>query len=232
MLNSQSSPLYIAVEGPIGVGKTTLVRRLAEKFRAKTVLEAFEENPFLSKFYEDRDRYAFSAQIFFLMSRFKQQQDLLQVDLFQPDILADYHLFKDRIFAELTLGQEELALYHKVYESLKTQILKPSVVIYLHAPLETLLARIRKRGREFERNMDPNYLESLSKAYQNFFLGFNECPVLSINNSQLDYACHSPESTQIIDAIAKKVTELAALPSPAKESFTMAYNTPVQAELL
>ena len=108
-------PLYIAVEGPIGVGKTTLVTRLAAALRGRIVLEAFEENPFLAKFYEDRDRYAFQTQLFFLMSRFKQQQELVQPDLFAPNILADYHLLKDRIFAQLTLADDELALYARVY---------------------------------------------------------------------------------------------------------------------
>jgi deoxyadenosine/deoxycytidine kinase len=123
------SPLYIAVEGPIGVGKTTLVQRLAERLEARIVLEAFEDNPFLGRFYEDRERWAFPTQIFFLMSRFRQQQQLMQPDLFSPNMLADYHLFKDRIFAELTLADEELSLYERVYRSLATQILKPDVVV-------------------------------------------------------------------------------------------------------
>lgn len=213
------SPLYIAVEGPIGVGKTTLVQRLAERFAARIVLESFEDNPFLPRFYEDKLRFAFSTQIFFLMSRFKQQQELMQADLFRPNILADYHLFKDRIFAELTLADEELALYERVYKSLATQILKPSVVVYLHAPLSTLLTRIARRGREFERNMDPEYLRDLSRAYQRFFSRFDETPLLRVDNDRLDYASARPESDRIIDAIVERIRHLSAVGHPTREDF-------------
>ena len=140
-------PLYIAIEGPIGVGKTTLTRRLAARFDARIVFEVVEENPFLASFYEDRDRYAFQTQLFFLMSRFKQQDELVQADLFAPNTIADYHLLKDRIFAQLTLADAELALYERVYRSLESMVLKPDVLIYLHAPLDTLLTRIERRGR-------------------------------------------------------------------------------------
>jgi len=217
---NNDSPLYIAVEGPIGVGKTTLVERLAERFEARIVFEAFEDNPFLPRFYEDRVRFAFSTQIFFLMSRFKQQQDLAQADLFRPNILADYHLFKDRIFAELTLADEELALYERVYRSLATQILKPSVVVFLHAPLSTLLTRIARRGRDFERNMDPEYLRDLSRAYQRFFSRYDETPLLRIDNDRLDYTTRRPESDAIIDAIAERIRHLATAGRLAREDFT------------
>ncbi len=213
------SPLYIAVEGPIGVGKTTLVERLAERFEARIVFEAFEDNPFLPRFYEDRARFAFSTQIFFLMSRFKQQQELAQADLFRPNILADYHLFKDRIFAELTLADQELALYERVYRSLATQILKPSVVVFLHAPLSTLLTRIARRGRDFERNMDPEYLRDLSRAYQRFFQRYDETPLLRVDNDRLDYATRRPESEAIIDAIVDRIRHLATAGRAAREDF-------------
>ena len=154
-----SRPLYIAIEGPIGVGKTTLVRRIGERMRARVVLEVVEENPFLPNFYQDRDRFAFQTQLFFLMSRFKQQQELLQADLFTPNIIADYHILKDRIFARLTLENEELALYERVYRSLESQVLKPDLLIYLHAPIQVLLERIQRRDRPFERNFDEAYLK-------------------------------------------------------------------------
>jgi deoxyadenosine/deoxycytidine kinase len=203
------SPLYIAVEGPIGVGKTTLVQRLAERLEARIVLEAFEDNPFLGRFYEDRERWAFPTQIFFLMSRFRQQQQLMQPDLFSPNMLADYHLFKDRIFAELTLADEELSLYERVYRSLATQILKPDVVVYLSAPLPTLLQRIAQRGRDIEKNMDPDYLQNLARAYQRFFLRYEETALLKIDNDRLDYATDSATANAIVDDIVQRIRRLA-----------------------
>jgi deoxyguanosine kinase len=213
------SPLYIAVEGPIGVGKTTLVERLAERLQAQIVLESFEDNPFLPRFYEDRDRFAFQTQLFFLMSRFKQQQELMQPDLFRPNILADYHLLKDRIFAQLTLADQELALYERVYRSLETQILKPDVIIYLTAPLSTLLARIARRGRQIERNMDPEYLRDLSRAYQQFFAHYDSTPLLRVDNDRLDYATRRPEADAIIDAIVGRLRAMSAEGRPVREDF-------------
>jgi deoxyguanosine kinase len=209
------SPIYIAVEGPIGVGKTTLVQRLAERLSARIVLESFEDNPFLSRFYEDPSRWAFSTQLFFLMSRFKQQQELMQADLFRPNILADYHLLKDRIFAQLTLVDEELALYERVYRSLATQILKPDVVIHLTAPLETLLERIARRGRDYEQAIDPGYLSDLSRAYQDFFARYHETPVLRIDNERLDYASDTPEAHAVVTDIVARIRALARADSPS-----------------
>ncbi len=209
------SPIYIAVEGPIGVGKTTLVERLAERLSARIVLESFEDNPFLARFYEDPSRWAFSTQLFFLMSRFKQQQELMQADLFRPNILADYHLLKDRIFAQLTLVDEELALYERVYRSLATQILKPDVVIYLTAPLETLLSRIAHRGRDYEQSIDPGYLSDLSRAYQDFFARYHETPLLRIDNERLDYASDTPEAHAVVSDIVARIRALARADSPS-----------------
>jgi deoxyguanosine kinase len=203
------TPLYIAVEGPIGVGKTTLVERLAGRLSARIVLESFEDNPFLGRFYEDPSRWAFPTQLFFLMSRFRQQQELMQADLFRPNMLADYHLLKDRIFAQLTLGDDELALYERVYRSLATQILRPDVIVYLHAPLETLLARIDRRGRAIERGIDPDYLASLSRAYAQFFARYHDSPVLRVDNADLDYASDTPEAHGIVDALVARIRALA-----------------------
>lgn len=209
------SPIYIAVEGPIGVGKTTLVQRLADRLSARIVLESFEDNPFLARFYEDPARWAFSTQLFFLMSRFKQQQDLMQADLFRPNLLADYHLLKDRIFAQLTLADEELALYERVYRSLATQILRPDVVVYLTAPLETLLGRIALRGRDYEQSIDPGYLSDLSRAYHDFFARYHETPLLRIDNERLDYASDTPEAHAVVDDIVARVRALARSDSPS-----------------
>lgn len=190
-------PLYLAVEGPIGVGKTTLVHRLAERLQGQVLLEVVEENPFLPRFYEDRDRYAFQTQLFFLMSRFKQQQDLMQADLFTPDVVADYHLLKDRIFAQLTLTDDELALYERVYTSLETHILQPDLVIYLYARLDILLARIAKRARPFEADFDADYLAKLSRAYQHFFTHYDRAKVYALDTSEIDYV-HSDEAFEAI----------------------------------
>jgi deoxyguanosine kinase len=152
---------YIVVEGPIGVGKTSLSNLLSERFRARRILEVVEENPFLSSFYTDRDKYAFQTQIFFLLSRFRQQQELFQQDLFNSVTVSDYLFAKDRIFACLTLDPNELSLYDRVFEALGPRVAKPDLVIYLQARLEVLLQRIKKRGREFERKFDPVYLEEL-----------------------------------------------------------------------
>lgn len=216
----QQSPLYIAVEGPIGVGKTTLVQRLAERLEARIVLESFEDNPFLARFYEDKDRWAFSTQLFFLMSRFKQQQELAQPDLFSPNLLSDYYLVKDRIFAELTLADQELALYERVYRSLATQILKPDVVVYLSAPLSTLLARIARRGRDFEKDMDPEYLADLARAYQRFFLRYDDTAILKIDNDRLDYASSTDTAAAIIDDIVLRIRRLAREGRGAREEIT------------
>ena len=199
------TPLYVAVEGPIGVGKTTLVSLLQERMNARRVLENFDENPFLADFYTDRDRYAFQTQIFFLMSRFRQQSELLQPDLFRPSIIADYHLLKDRIFAQLTLSGEELSLYETVYRALESQILKPDVLIYLHASQRVLLERIEKRGREFEADFDPEYLLLLSERYHEFFATYEDTPLLAIDTSSLNV----PESGEVVDRIYQKVLALA-----------------------
>ncbi len=183
-------PLYIAVEGPIGVGKTTPVLRLAERLKSRLVLEVVEENPFLADFYTDRNRYAFQTQLFFLMSRFRQQSELVQPDLFSPGILSDYHLLKDRIFAQLTLSGDELMLYERVYTSLETHIQQPDVIVYLHAQQDVLLNRIAQRGRPFEEDFDRDYLLGLSELYTHFFTHYEKVPVLDLDTSKIDYANH------------------------------------------
>ena len=177
---------YIAVEGPIGVGKTALATALADRFGGRTVLGAVEENPFLGPFYQDPRKYAFQAQLFFLLSRFQQQQELFQQDLFSQVTVSDYLFAKDRIFASLTLDPNELALYDKVWEVMGPRAVRPDLVVYLQARLEVLAARVKKRGRDFERHLDSGYLDALSKAYSDFFFHYEETPLLVVNSSDID----------------------------------------------
>jgi deoxyadenosine/deoxycytidine kinase len=193
---------YIVVEGPIGVGKTALTRALAKRFGARQVFEVVEENPFLASFYQDRNKYAFQTQLFFLLSRFKQQQELFQQDLFSQVTVSDYLFAKDRIFASITLDPNELALYERIYEHLGPRIMKPDLVIYLQARLEVLLARIRKRGREFERKFDADYLAELSRTYNDFFHRYDETPLLVINTSDIDFVESEKDFEELIRALA------------------------------
>jgi len=183
----RDAPRYIVIEGPIGVGKTTLVTKLAEKFSARTVLEIFEENPFLADFYSDRNRYAFQTEMFFLLSRYRQQEQFAQDDLFGRMSVSDYLFTKCRLFASLTLNDHELTLYDRMYSILSTQVPKPDLVVHLHAPLEVLMSRIRQRGRSYERNMDPEYMERLRSMYQQFFAHYEQTPLLQIDTTGLDF---------------------------------------------
>jgi deoxyguanosine kinase len=200
----KAEPLYIVVEGPIGVGKTTLVRKLQSKINAQLLLEIVEENPFLANFYQDKERYAFQTQLFFLMSRFKQQKELEKQG--KTNYLADYHLLKDRIFAELTLGSEELHLYETVYQSLSTCIKKPDVLIYLHADSNVLLRRIEKRNRPFEKNFDATYLDKLSDKYQTHFSNYQETPIIRLNTSTIDYVNHDGPINEILEETNKLIS--------------------------
>jgi deoxyguanosine kinase len=177
---------YIAIEGPIGVGKTTLATAMADRLGGRVVLEAVEENPFLPGFYQDRKKHAFQAQIFFLLSRFQQQQELFQQDLFNQVTIADYLFAKDRIFASLTLEPNELALYERIWQVLGARVVKPDLVVYLQARPEVLAARIRKRGRDFERSVSTEYLEQVSRAYGDFFFHYEDTPLLVVNTSDID----------------------------------------------
>ena len=192
---------YIVVEGPIGVGKTSLTRALSKRFNARSVFELVEENPFLASFYQDRSKHAFQTQLFFLLSRFKQQQELFQQELFSQVTVSDYLFAKDRIFASITLDPNELALYERVYEHLGPRVMKPDLVIYLQARLDVLLARIRKRGREFERKFDPEYLAELARTYNDFFHRYDETPLLVINTSDIDFVESERDFEELIRAI-------------------------------
>jgi len=178
---------YVVVEGCIGVGKTTLTGLLAERLNARTVVEVVEENPFLPEFYKDKVAHAFKTQMFFLLSRFKQQDSIAQTDLFQRAVVADYMFAKDRIFAELTLSGSELALYDQVFHALSTRVKVPDLVIYLRAPMDVILKRIQRRGRPFEQDIERAYLEGLVGAYNAFFARYAECPVLTVDTEELNF---------------------------------------------
>ncbi len=178
---------YIVVDGPIGVGKTSLTSLLAEELGGRLVLERAEDNPFLTDFYRDPARYRFQTQTFFLLSRFSQQQEMHQPDLFTRIVVSDYLFEKDRIFAYLNLDEHELALYEQIYRVLEPKIVRPDLVIFLQADTETLLRRIKQRGRSFEKDVDHGYIAAVNEAYSQFFFRYSEAPLLVINTSDIDF---------------------------------------------
>jgi len=184
---------YVAVEGVIGVGKTSLARLLAEHTQAKLILEEVEENPFLKDFYHDRQQFAFQTQMHFLFSRYQQQRTLRQMDLFNEKMVADYVFQKDRIFANLNLSERELVLYEKMVSWLEVDVMKPDVTVYLQAGTDTLMERISKRGRPYERDIDREYLHGLNDAYNHFFFHYTDSPLLVVNTDAIDFVNHSEE---------------------------------------
>ncbi len=178
---------HIAIEGVIGAGKTSLATMLTEQLGAKIVLEKFEENPFLSKFYEDPERFAFQTQIFFLLSRYKQQQEFSQADLFHRFLVTDYIFEKDKIFAYLNLEDDELKLYETVLNAIERNVPTPDLVVYIQCSVERLMFNIRKRGRTIERNMAEQYIRDLNEAYNYFFFRYKSAPLLIINANDIDF---------------------------------------------
>ncbi|RZP21413.1 MAG: deoxynucleoside kinase [Burkholderiaceae bacterium] len=176
----------IVVEGPIGVGKTSLTKKIADKYQLRTVLENAEENPFLRKFYADNEKYALPTQLFFLFQRLDQLIELSQTDLFETNLISDFMLEKDTIFAGITLNELEMSLYRKIYENQSSQVCNPDLVIYLQADPGTLLDRIKKRGILMERDISIEYIVNLSNAYNKFFYTYEESPVLIVNTTHLD----------------------------------------------
>jgi deoxyadenosine/deoxycytidine kinase len=191
----------IAIEGVIGAGKTSLATLLAERLSARLILEKFEENPFLPKFYEAQERYAFQTQLFFLLSRYKQQQELHQADLFHKFLITDYIFEKDKIFAYLNLEDDELRLYETVLGSIERNVPVPDLVVYVQCSVERLMANIRARGRPYERNMSEQYIRELNEAYNYFFFRYKAAPLLIINASQIDFVRNDHELEDLMHEI-------------------------------
>lgn len=194
-------PGYIVVEGPIGVGKTSLARRLAESFESDLLLEGAEENPFLERYYEDPRAGALPAQLFFLFQRARQMQAMRQADLFQPVRVSDFLIEKDRLFAELTLDVEELKLYEQVYAHVTVDAPVPDLVIYLQAPVDVLQKRIARRGIRYERRIDAGYLGRLSEAYARLFLNYDAAPLLIVNAAHINLVDSEADYQALLEQI-------------------------------
>jgi len=192
---------YIVVEGPIGVGKTSLAKILAERIDARLIFERSEKNPFLLKFYEDRRTYAFSTQIFFLLSRYQQQQNFLQTDLFNRNMVSDYLFAKDRIFAYMNLDDDEIKLYEQIYQTLNPSILPPDLLVYLQASTDVLMERIKKRGKNTDDKITEAYVEELNHVYNHFFFHYDDTPLLIINTSNVNIIDNEEDRELILDAI-------------------------------
>lgn len=199
---------YIAIEGVIGSGKTSLARKISDKLRANVILEQFEQNPFLDKFYLDRKRFAFQTQMFFLINRFKQQQQLNQENLFSEFLVADYIFDKDKIFAYLNLEGEELKLYETIFPLLYRDLRKPDLVIFLQSSIDRLMHNIKRRNRRIERNITKSYIIELSEAYNNYFFKYNSTPLLIVNTSELDFVNEEIDFNEIYYQIFREDREM------------------------
>ncbi len=197
---------YVAIEGAIGVGKTSLAKLLSGRLGAKLVLEKFEENPFLFKFYDDPGRFAFQTQLFFLLQRYQQQQELRQVDMFHNLLISDYMFIKDRLFASLNLDEKEMNLYDIIANMLERNVINPDLIIYLQADTSTLMKNIAKRGREFEANISYDYINALNEIYTEYFFRYNETPLVIINTNHIDFVNNSADLDLVIDYIRQPVT--------------------------
>jgi deoxyadenosine/deoxycytidine kinase len=192
---------YIAIEGPIGVGKTSLSEKLSECFNAELILEKSNNNPFLKNFYLDKDRYSFQTQTFFLLNRYSQLLELAQRSLFHNGTICDYVFQKDMLFASLNLNKDEFSLYENFYNLLKPKIPAPDLVIFLQSGTDVLMNRIRKRSRDFEKNITFDYLEQVNRAYNNFFFHYLESPLLVINTADIDFV----EDKKALDDLVQKI---------------------------
>ncbi len=197
--------MYLAIEGVIGVGKTSLARLLQPVFNAELLLEVFEENPFLSDFYSDRHRYAFQTQIYFLLSRYRQQHHAVPQALTNGDLIADYTFAKDALFAGLNLTGDEIETYQLVHNALAERIPSPDLIVYLRVSTDVAMQRIATRDRSYERNMEVSYIEELNVAYEDFFNQYDELPVLYIDSTALDFVSHPNDLEHVADRIRQKL---------------------------
>ncbi len=195
---------YIVIEGPLGVGKTSLALKLAEKLNAEALLEDAEENPFLRKFYQDPKKHSFQAQIFFLLRRYQRALDITQMDLFKRTMISDYLFDKDRIFARANLDDDEFWLYDQLFQLLRKRIAPPDLVIFLQATTDVLVERIRKRDKKYERGISTKYLEEINQAFNDFFFHYSDSPLLVINASRIDFV-NVPEDFEDLVAQIKRM---------------------------
>ena len=203
-MNENSEIKYIAIEGVIGAGKTSLAKKIKDRLSAQLIVEQFDTNPFLEKFYMDRKRYAFQTQMFFLVNRFKQQQELNQENLFTEHLVCDYLFEKDRIFAYLNLSGEELSLYESLFPLLSRTLRKPDLVVYLQSSVDRLMYNIKKRGRKIERNITRSYIEELSESYNHFFFRYNTTPLLIVNSTEIDFVNSEADFDELFRQICRE----------------------------
>ena len=201
MFQQTIEPRFIAVEGAIGAGKTSLVNLLEQQYSARVILEENDSNPFIAKFYEDQETYSFQTQIFFLLSRYNQYMELAQRDLFNSVVVIDYLFQRDKIFAQLNLEDHEYRLYEQIFNLISSKAPKPDLVIFLQASTEVLLERVSKRGREYESFMDPDYLDSVNKAFNNFFFYYSDTPLLVINTNEIDFVEKKCDLEELINKV-------------------------------
>ena len=197
---------YIAIEGPIGVGKTSLAKLLSKRLSAKLILEKFEDNPFLSEFYDDPTRFAFQTQLFFLLQRYQQQQDIRQVDMFHNLLISDYMFIKDRLFASLNLDDKEMNLYDSIANMMERNVINPDLIIYLQADTASLMKNIDKRGRNFESNISYEYINELNEIYTEYFFRYNDTPLVIINTNNIDFVHNPDDLDQVIQYIKQPLS--------------------------
>ncbi len=203
----EATPLhYVAIEGVIGAGKTTLAKMLAPRLNAELVLEQFEDNPFLPLFYKEGGMHAFQTQLFFLLSRFKQQQEITQIDLFHSCMITDYVFERDRIFASVTLSESELKLYDQVSSVLARNVPKPDLIVYLQSNVDRLYNNIMLRGRPMEQYITREYIELLNEQYNYFFFRYAECPVLIVNSTDIDFVSNAEQFEELVSEITRPRT--------------------------
>ncbi len=197
---------YIAIEGAIGVGKTSFAKILSERMSARLVTEKFEENPFLEDFYVDPERYSFQTQLYFLLSRYRQQLELKQVDLFHSLLISDYMFDKDKLFAHLNLNEKELVLYNLIARLLEKEIPKPDLIVFLQASTDRLMANIKKRGRSYEREISREYIESLNQIYNEYFFRYKASPLLIINTNEIDFVHNEDDLNDLLSLLKKPIS--------------------------